>query len=269
MFQLLTYSHKEGRKMKKEIIAVMKRYELKYILTKEQVERFQTKVLSHMKVDKYGLTTISSIYYDTPNYTLINRSIEKPLYKEKLRLRSYGLAKEDSPVYLEIKRKNDHIVYKRRIASTEKKIEEFLQGGEGLGHEQIERELLAFKDTYKVLEPKYLIIYDRVAYYEEGGDLRITLDHNPRYRKDNLNLHTSLEGTPLLKEGEAILEIKVQHSVPLWLVEILSAEKIYQSSFSKVGTAHKLEMKKMNEEKIIHNKELINMKGNYQYGFTI
>ena len=114
----------------KEVVQVMKRYELKYRLTKEQVEFFKTKVLDHMKVDKYGLTTISSLYYDTPNYSLINRSIEKPLFKEKIRLRSYGIAKEDSPVFLEIKRKNEKIVYKRRIATVEDKAERFFEGAE-------------------------------------------------------------------------------------------------------------------------------------------
>ena len=90
--------------MQKEIISVMKRYELKYVLSEKQAERFKLLILNHMKIDKYGLTTIGSIYFDTPNYTLLNRSIEKPLYKEKLRLRSYGLAKENTPVFLEIKR---------------------------------------------------------------------------------------------------------------------------------------------------------------------
>ena len=92
-----------------------------------------------------------------------------------------------------------------------------------------------------------MIIYDRVAYYQDNSDLRLTIDMNPRYRVKDLNLHTSMEGIPLLNEGEAILEIKVQHSVPLWLVSILTKLKIYQSSFSKVGTAHKMENAKNND----------------------
>ena len=257
--------------MKKEIISVMKRYELKYVLSKEQVNSFKTKILEHMKVDKYGLTTISSIYYDTPSYTLMNRSLEKPFYKEKIRLRSYGLAKDNSPVFLEVKRKNDKIVYKRRIVTNEDKANKFFQENEEFDNEQISRELLAFLEKYGELEPKYLIIYDRIAYYQDNSDLRITLDMNPRYRVDDLNLHTSLEGIPLLNEGEAILEIKVQHSVPLWLVEILTSERIYQSSFSKVGTAHKREMSKRTKQKnIVKNEQpQINVKGVYQYGFTI
>ena len=255
---------------KEKIIAVMKRYELKYCLNKEQVQFFEEKILKYMKIDKYGLTTISSIYYDTPRCRLINRSIEKPKYKEKIRLRSYGLAKLDSPVFLEIKRKNENIVYKRRISTTEKQAKQFFLEDKEFDWSQISRELNAFKENYKILVPKYLIIYDRIAYYQDNSDVRITLDMNPRYRTEDLNLHTSLEGTPLLKEGEAILEIKVQNSVPLWLVEILTEGKIYQSSFSKVGAAHKLEMtnKRKNEQKIYQPVDT-KIEGGYQYGFSI
>ena len=256
--------------MTKEIIAVMKRYELKYHLSKEQVAYFTKEVLSHMKIDKYGLTTISSLYYDTPSYQLINRSLEKPQYKEKVRLRSYGLAKEDSPVFLEIKRKNGQIVYKRRIVATEDKVDRFMNKDEELDHNQIARELEAFKQQYKILEPKYLIIYDRIAYYQDNSDVRITLDMNPRYRTDDLNLHTSNEGISLLGEGEAILEVKVQHSVPLWLAEILTKGKIYQTSFSKVGTAHRWEMMKRNLREVVVATPLHQLNnGGREYGLTI
>lgn len=256
--------------MAKEIIQVMKRYELKYHLTKEQVSFFKANILNHMKVDKYGLTTISSLYYDTTDFSLINRSIEKPLFKEKIRLRSYGISSKNSPVFLEIKRKNENVVYKRRIVSTEEKVNRFIQEGEEFDKSQISRELEAFRENYKVLEPKYLIIYDRIAYYQDNSDLRITLDLNPRYRVENLDLHTSLKGTPLLEEGEALLEIKVQHSVPLWLVEILTKGKIYQTSFSKVGKAHTIEMNKKHNHEVLINEPIYSyQKGEKQYGFTI
>ena len=256
--------------MSKDVIQVMKRYELKYILSKEQVNRFQEKILNHMKIDKYGLTTTISLYYDTPNYSLINRSIEKPSYKEKIRLRSYGIASKDTPVFLEIKRKNESIVYKRRIVTKEDKVASFMNFGEEFDKSQISRELVAFKEKYHSLEAKYLILYDRIAYYQDNSDTRITLDMNPRYRVNDLNLHTSNEGTPLLKEGEAILEIKVQHSIPLWLVEILTSEKIYQSSFSKVGTAHLLETRKRLANRVLNTEVVhIKSKGGYTYGLTI
>ena len=96
-------------------IVVMKRYEMKYILSPEQTDYFKKSVEGHMKIDKFGLTSIASLYYDTPDYRLIRTSVEKPPFKEKIRLRSYGIATESSPVFLELKRKAYGIVYKRRV----------------------------------------------------------------------------------------------------------------------------------------------------------
>lgn len=254
---------------KEKIIAVMKRYELKYLLDKDQLNYFQEKISKYMKIDKYGKTSIASLYFDTKDYRLTTKSIEKPKYKEKLRLRSYGLAKPDSKTFLEVKRKCDGIVYKRRITLLEDEANSLIKNKESNNKDQINRELQAFIQSYPSLEPKYLIIYDRVAYYQDNSDLRITIDINPRYRITDLNLHTSMDGTSLLKNDGAILEIKVQHSIPLWLSEILSQGKIYQTSFSKVGTAHKKELlKRQNENIKIKGINTINQ-GGLIYGFTI
>ena len=225
-----------------EAITVMKRYEMKFILTKDQLVAFKAALNGHMVVDKYGKTSIVSIYYDTPNYQLIRTSIEKPKFKEKIRLRSYGLAKANDIVYLELKRKAEGVVYKRRVKTDESNANHFLN------HEldaldscnQIAKELLYFRNYYKVLEPKIMIIYDRTSYEELNGDIRLTIDESPRYRTYDLNLHTSMDGNLLLEPGSAILEIKVQQNMPLWLSSILSENKIYKSSFSKVGMAYQL-----------------------------
>lgn len=255
---------------KEKIISVMKRYELKYLLNSEQLQFFMDHIIQYMKVDKYGLTSIASIYFDTPDYRLINKSIEKPKYKEKLRLRGYGIVTSNKPTFLEVKRKCESIVYKRRIALSEKDAFALITSKEAKEKTQISRELEAFMETYKTLEPKYMIIYDRLAYYQDNSDLRITIDMNPRYRTYDLNLHTSMDGTPLIENGGAILEVKVQHSVPLWLSAILSEGKIYQTSFSKVGTAHKIEMKKKLQQKInSFNKLSFETKGEMTHGFAI
>lgn len=255
---------------KEKIISVMKRYELKYLLNSEQLKFFMNQISHYMKVDKYGLTSIASIYFDTPDYRLINKSIEKPKYKEKLRLRGYGIVAPGKPTFLEVKRKCESIVYKRRNALSEIEAFELIASKEAKEKTQISRELEAFMETYKNLEPKYMIIYDRLAYYQDNSDLRITIDMNPRYRTDDLNLHTSMEGKPLIEEGGAILEVKVQHSVPLWLSAILSKGRIYQTSFSKVGTAHKIETKKKQYQTLnTFNLLKFETKGEMKYGFTI
>ena len=227
-------------------IVVMKRYEMKYILSPEQTEYFKKSVEGHMKVDKFGLTSIASLYYDTPDYRLIRTSIEKPPFKEKIRLRSYGIETNSSPVFLELKRKAYGIVYKRRVQSTIPLVKKFFDGeGDICAGGQINREITTFRDYYQTLVPACMIIYDRVAYFEPGGDLRLTIDHNPRYRYEDLDLSVSMEGNSLLKDGYTILEVKVQQAVPLWLCSILTEGKIYKGSFSKYGEAYKQQLLKV------------------------
>ena len=225
-------------------IMAMQRRELKYILTKEQCASLKNALKGHMQLDQYGRTSIASIYFDTPDYRIVRASLEQPQYKEKIRLRSYGLASEDSTVFLELKRKVTGIVYKRRISLKEKEITEILNEHLENPDNQISKEIAYFSRFYDKLIPTFLIIYDREAYFEPNTDLRLTIDENPRYRTKNLNLHSSMEGVPLLTDGGAILEIKVQEAMPLWLVNILSEFKIYKSSFSKVGEAYQKEMLK-------------------------
>ena len=226
-------------------IVVMKRYEMKYILSPEQTEFFKKKVVGHMKIDKFGLTSIASLYYDTPDYRLIRTSIDKPAFKEKIRLRSYGIASDSSPVFLELKRKAYGIVYKRRVQSTLPLVKKFFDcEGDICAGGQINREITTFRDYYQTLVPACMIIYDRIAYFEPDGDLRLTIDHNPRYRYEDLDLSVSMEGNSLLKDGYTILEVKVQQAVPLWLCSILSKGKIYKGSFSKYGEAYKQQLMK-------------------------
>lgn len=222
-------------------VTMMQRYEMKFILTKDQLVAFKNALTGHMEVDQYGKTSIASIYYDTPDYYLIRTSIEKPVFKEKIRLRSYGLVDNNKHIYLELKRKVSGMVYKRRISLDEDTAVSFLNKKPAmLKDDQVSHELIYFRDHFECLEPKIMVIYDRTSYAEVDGNIRLTIDEAPRYRTHDLNLHTNMDGELLLEPGNAVLEIKVQQELPLWLVKILSDNKIYKTSFSKVGTAYKM-----------------------------
>ena len=226
-------------------ITVMKRYELKYLLSGEQTAFLREKLKGHMEIDEFGKTSIASLYYDTPTWQLIRTSVEKPLFKEKIRLRSYGLATEESPVFLELKRKAYGIVYKRRVETTIPLVHKFFAGeGDICAGGQINREITTFRDHYKTLAPSCLIIYDRTAYFEPNGSLRLTIDENPRYRLNELDLVSSMDGIPLLQPGWTILEVKVQEAMPLWLAGILSEGRIVKGSFSKYGEAYRQQLLK-------------------------
>ena len=137
-------------------------------------------------------------------------------------------------------------MYKRRVQSTIPQVHRFFAGeSDVFAGGQINREITTFRDYYKTLVPACLIIYDRTAYFEPGGDLRLTIDNNPRYRADDLTLKKSMEGISLLPDGWTVLEIKVQQAMPLWLSEILDTGHIYKGSFSKYGTAYKQQLYKV------------------------
>lgn len=219
---------------------VFKRYELKYMLTIEQKEKILAAMAPYMKLDKYGRTTIRNIYYDTDAYLLIRRSIEKPDYKEKLRIRSYSRARPDSTVFVELKKKYNHVVYKRRISLPEAEALEWITG-EHHCHKctQISQEVDYFLDYYKTLHPVAFLSYEREAFYSnDGSDFRVTFDDTILCRLDDLALESDVYGMPILPEGKVLMEIKCSGGIPLWMAHVLSEEHIYKTSFSKYGTAY-------------------------------
>lgn len=222
-----------------EIQHTFQRYETKYLLTPEQFKRIFFHLQSKMKEEEYGLHTICSIYYDTPAYDLIRSSLEKPAYKEKFRLRSYGTPSKDDYIFAEIKKKYDGVVYKRRVAACSETIQEFIQKGRKMKHDkQIQQEIEWFLHKYCPI-PKVFIGYERIALIgEEDLDLRITFDQNIRWRREELDLRYGDKGELLLAEEKIIMEVKVATTIPLWLASLLSEYRIYPTTFSKYGTCY-------------------------------
>ncbi len=220
--------------------STFKRYELKYMITLEQKELILEAMAPYMKLDKYGRTTIRNIYYDTENFRLIRRSIEKPMYKEKLRVRTYYQVTDDQDVFVEIKKKYNKVVYKRRLTLPESTVTRAFAENTPLPvKSQIGDEIEYFRKYYETLYPAVFLTYEREAYYmTDGSEFRVTFDDTILYRTEDVSLRSTPYGTPILKEGMALMEIKTPGGIPLWMVEVLSREKIYKTSFSKYGTAY-------------------------------
>ncbi|MBQ3542856.1 MAG: polyphosphate polymerase domain-containing protein [Oscillospiraceae bacterium] len=221
--------------------SVFQRYELKYLLTRQQQETVLREMQPHMALDQYGKTVIRNVYYDTDNYLLIRRSIEKPAYKEKLRLRSYSQADSDTPVFVELKKKYDSVVYKRRLSMAEGQAMNWLRGEEIFSStSQISREIDYFRDFYGSLRPTVFLSYERYAYYaKDGSDFRVTFDDRILCRETELSLTAPIYGASLLPEDMVLMEIKCSGGIPLWMTQLLSRERIYKTSFSKYGTAYR------------------------------
>lgn len=193
----------------------------------------------YMKKDAYGAYTICNIYYDTEDWRLIRTSLEKPVYKEKLRVRSYGVPSGGDRVFVELKKKYDGVVYKRRVTMPAAQAAPFLDGAlpeDAFG--QIGREIAWFQRLYRA-RPRVFIAYDRLAFAgAEDPELRITFDTNLRWRDTQLDLRLGDHGAPIGDPDMILMEIKIPGVCPLWLSRLLSQAGVYPTSFSKYGACY-------------------------------
>lgn len=220
--------------------SVFKRYELKYVLTARQKELALKAMEPYMALDQYGRTVIRNVYYDTENYRLVRRSLEHPVYKEKLRLRSYGSPAPGENVFVELKKKYRSVVYKRRLVMPEEQAMAWIAGESDLAPDtQIGREIEYFRRFYGTLRPVVFLTYEREAFYSREGDsFRVTFDENIRARTSGVTLGAPLGGTRLIEEGLALMELKTMGGIPLWMTRFMTEERIVKASFSKYGTAY-------------------------------
>ena len=218
---------------------VFKRYETTYLISREQTARLTAEMAPYMTEDRYGKSVIRNIYFDTDGYRLIRRSIERPVYKEKLRIRSYSQVGRGGTVFVELKKKYKHVVYKRRVSMPESAAMAWVCGEAECPKEgQIPGEIAYLIKYYGRLRPTVFLSYEREAYVQRDGDLRITFDQKVLARLEDLSLCSPVYGEELLDDGVVLAEIKCSGGYPLWLTDFLSREKIYKTSFSKYGRAY-------------------------------
>jgi len=220
--------------------AVFQRKEVKYLLSPAQLQALMPILRLHMEPDAFPHSSIGNLYYDTPDYRLIRRSLEKPEYKEKLRLRSYGVPGNDTQVFPEIKKKAGGIVYKRRVSMACNEAMDYLAGFLPSPEGQIFRELDWMLCTYPELAPRVFLSYERDSWKGlEEPELRLTLDRDIFYRTYDLDLRWGFGGTPILSPGQTLMEIKIPGAAPMWLSHALSENGIFPVSFSKYGESYK------------------------------
>ena len=246
------------------ILSVFKRYEKKFMLNAEQYRQTLDFVNEYMSFDKYCVGEkvygLLNVYYDTPDNILIGRSVDKPIYKEKLRLRSYFPPEnEDSKVFFEIKQKYEGCVTKRRVVMRYGEALELTETGkvpklkdDSYINQQVAKEISVMFERYPGLAPAVFIAYDRIAMFgKEDPELRLTFDTNIRSRRENPTFEYGTDGEQLLPPDKYLMEIKIPYTMPMWLARFLSEHQIYNSSFSKYGKEY--------EYYITENKESITL----------
>ena len=223
-------------------ITIFKRYEKKYLLDKEKYELLTERLLEYMNYDEHCLNgkdyTIYNIYYDTKDNNIIEHSLSKPYYKEK------PIKTKDDKVFLEIKKKINGIISKRRVVLTLEQVNKLLEFGErpkldDYMSNQVLDEIEYFLSRNKI-NPAVAIHYKRTAFFgKEDKDFRVTFDNHIMTRRYNLNLTAEDYGEDLLKEGERLMEVKILGAMPMWLSEILSDLSIFPIGFSKYGNEYR------------------------------
>ena len=231
------------------------RREKKMLIDNSAVDDFVNDILEYMTPDEYNVGgepyMISNIYFDDDGDNVIRHSVSKPLFKEKLRIRSYGVPDKDTKVYIEIKRKLKGVGTKRRAKLPLWQLNEYLETGkhpEDIKYinEQVLCEVDYYRSTYNVY-PKVYISYMRNAYFgKDNKKLRLTLDRDITVRRYDLDLSLGSYGDKLLPEGKALLEIKFEGAVPLWFARVMSKYSLNFLSYSKYGTEFKQTQRKQN-----------------------
>lgn len=232
-------------------IQTFKRYEDKFLLDTEQFEALTHRIGGRMEYDAFckgGTYSILNIYFDSPDHEVIRRSVSKPYYKEKLRLRSYGVPKNDShPVFLELKRKIGGIVNKRRAEMTYGEAMRYLENSEKPANTDYTAGQVLSEIDYFIacnhVEPAYFLSYERIAMFgTDDKSFRITLDRNILSRRENVLLTEGCYGRPLIPNDKWLMEVKFSGAIPMDFAKLLSELKIYSRSFSKIGTEYKTDL---------------------------
>lgn len=229
--------NKEDLPVKNQMI--FQRYEFKYQMDLRQLQAVLAAMTPYMVPDEYSHSSIRNLYLDTPDFRLIRRSLEGPVYKEKLRVRSYGRAGKDTPVFVELKKKYRSVVYKRRIALPQRQALGCVAGTAPWPENQIGAELAYAADFYKTLCPAVFLSYERDSFRGVADEeFRVTFDREIRYRREQLTLDSDTAGISILPPDQVLMEVKVAGGLPLWMARILSEQNIFKTSFSKYGTAY-------------------------------
>ena len=226
-----------------------KRRELKYLLDERQAANIRKLVEKRASPDEHGTSVVNSVYLDTPDWLLARRSLEKPPYKEKLRVRAYGAAHpahaagtaEEDTAFIEVKKKYRSTVYKRRIAVSRRDAEAFLAGDSSmLGSGPTDREIANFVDRYGTLRASVCLTCRREAFVpKDDSGFRITFDSDIRWRREGLSPFAPPSGERIVPKGSLLMELKCCGSMPLWMARFLSVEGIRRQSFSKYGSAYR------------------------------
>ena len=239
----------------------IRRVEKKYLITRSEKATLLKALKKQLVHDEYYKEEILSLYLDTDNFDLAIKTIDRPEFREKVRVRAYNVPKRSTRIFFEVKTKlatnKTKIGNKRRLIiplkdfysymNTGKNLEQIAASASNNNPQQIQvaKELDYLIKHYN-LRPKIIIVSNRTAFSGKNDPtFRLTFDENLRFRTTDLKLEKGSSGekyfpsTPDPKRG-IIMEAKTINAMPPWFVDEISRLKIYPTRFSKYGKIYQL-----------------------------
>ena len=226
-------------------IRTFNRFELKYLLSLPQAERFKAALRAYLVPDDHGhgngRYALSSLYFDSPDLRCYREKLDGIKFRRKLRIRQYETGEaltEESPVFVEVKQRVDRVTQKRRAclpyAGALRLCHDRQLPSHAPGDDAILDEVLVFLWRYN-LRPASIVRYERQAFTGTEYDLglRVTFDSSLSFQAHPLHLHEPPSGLPMLRTDRVVMEIKVNERIPYWLSGLIAAHNLQMVRFSK------------------------------------
>ncbi len=228
-----------------DTIRKFNRFELKYVLSLEQVKALKEDLKQHVEPDKnwgWEAYMLASLYYDTEDYRFYWEKIEGLKFRRKLRIRRYVTDEpltDNSIVYVEIKQRVDRVTQKRRVPIKYKEAlelihEEKIPKWYSPQDNEVMNEILNLLKTYE-LKPSAITTYKREAFFWKEADrgLRITFDTEVGFKQKDLDLANPHMEWYMVPPKFCILEIKANEKIPYWVTELVANHGIKLVRVSK------------------------------------
>lgn len=208
------------------------RHELKFYITAKDIEVLKNRLNNLMNLDphqgKEGYT-IRSLYLDTINDDLLEQGLSGLNNRVKYRFRFYNDDIKNINLEKKITRNNlkTKIQEKVSIDTMNNYLKNYLTDIE-------DNKKLLMETIANELRPNIVIEYDRYAFVNEVGNVRITFDVNIRASlQKNRFLKEDLLLVPVLPINKHILEVKYDNILPGYIAKVLNLENLTRVSFSK------------------------------------
>lgn len=231
--------------MTKPLETRFQRIETKYLISQDLYKDLLLALEPHVVADAYAHSTISNVYFDSPDFQMVQDSLARLYGREKIRMRTYDKAPtQDSEVFLEIKKKDGEFGKKYRMTASVQALEDLVVSGrvgDGIDDERVTTEIAQIQNRYGQLLPKMYIAYKRYSLAGlENKKVRITFDTDVICRPHQVSLTQGRHGQPLVQADQVIMEVKVPGVCPDWLQDILDQFGLTDQPFSKYATAYAL-----------------------------